>query len=94
MVVGSSIDKVYMVMDFGGMDLKVRTHLSFFTSFNNNYVNSKNDNIVIVVMIIYSIKSGILKFHLIIGYIAYLTIIQNDNFYLYKYHDYKSINFN
>ena len=24
MVVGSSIDKVYMVMDFGGMDLKVR----------------------------------------------------------------------
>ena len=27
MVVGSSIDKVYMVMDFGGMDLKVKTHL-------------------------------------------------------------------
>ena len=31
MVVGSSIDKVYMVMDFGGMDLKV-THFVTSTS--------------------------------------------------------------
>ena len=30
MVVGSSIDKVYMVMDFGGMDLKVRLAVYFF----------------------------------------------------------------
>ena len=26
MVVGANIDKVYMVMDFGGLDLKVGRH--------------------------------------------------------------------
>ena len=43
MVVGSSIDKVYMVMDFGGMDLKVRIWCIIVTStrvaINHSFTN-------------------------------------------------------